>query len=153
MAVQVIMADLAQLEAVAELFDQYRVFYKQNSDLNLARDFIAERMRLQQSVIFVALSAEGRALGFTQLYPSFSSTNAARIWILNDLFVTPAARGQGIAPQLMNAAKQHALATQAVALELATATDNHRAQALYQSLAYQVDREFIHYHLPLEPVQ
>ncbi len=82
-------ATIGDLELLVPLFDAYRQFYRKASDMALARQFLLERFQHNQSVIFLALQQDGAALGFTQLYPSFSSTAAARIFILNDLFVVP----------------------------------------------------------------
>ncbi|UPW19014.1 GNAT family N-acetyltransferase [Agarivorans sp. TSD2052] len=149
MSVNIIKAGLMHLDTVAELFNQYRIFYQQADDLSLATAFIEQRMQGQQSTILIALSdyQQQQALGFIQLYPSFSSTRAKPILILNDLYVREAARGQGVARSLMNAAKQYALDLDAIALELATAVDNHPAQALYEGLGYKKDLEFYHYEL------
>jgi GNAT superfamily N-acetyltransferase len=104
---------------------------------------------LNESVIFVAQNQQGQAIGFTQLYPAFSSVSARRIWILNDLFVTPGARGNGVARQLLDMAKNHAVATGAKRLALSTARDNP-AQKLYESVGYERDNLFYHYSLTLD---
>lgn len=139
---------MADIDVVVPLFDGYRQFYGQPSDAALARAFVAERMALLESVIFLAQSESGAALGFTQLYPSFSSVSARRIWVLNDLFVSSAARGQGVGSALLNAAKTHALATGAKRLILSTAHDNP-AQKLYEAHGYERDNSFYHYSLEL----
>src|SRR5699024_1959233 len=82
-------AGLDELEPVASLFDAYRVFYGQPGNPVLARAFVRERMRCGESVIFLACRPDAAAIGFTQLYPSFSSISASRAFILNDLFVVP----------------------------------------------------------------
>jgi len=96
-------ATLDDVERLAPPFDAYRVFYQQCSDLNLAQQFLRERLALGESVILLAESA-GEAVGFIQLYPSFCSIAAARVWVLYDLFVSEAARGQGISRLLMDKA-------------------------------------------------
>src|ERR1051325_5098276 len=92
------------LDLLVPLFDAYRVFYEQPSDLNIARTFLKERLQLRESVILLAFSISGEGLGFVQLYPFFSSVSAKRIWVLNDLFVTEKARGTGLSRVLMDAA-------------------------------------------------
>ena len=89
------------------------------------------------------------ALGFVQLYPSFSSVAARRIWILNDLYVVPGARKQGIGRALLDAAAQHGLSTGARRLVLSTATTNRAAQALYESYGFLRDEQFLTYQLEL----
>ncbi|WP_233575532.1 GNAT family N-acetyltransferase [Noviherbaspirillum saxi] len=140
---------LADLETIVPLFDGYRCFYGKTTDPAAARTFIAERLALNESVIFIAQDHEGKALGFTQLYPSFSSVSARRIWILNDLFVAATARGRGVGKMLLDAAREHAVRTGAKRLALSTAHDNP-AQKLYESQGYVRDRKFFHYELELE---
>ena len=131
---------------VAPLFDQYRVFYRQPSDPPLAQAFIAERVANRESVIFLALR-DGEPLGFTQLYPSFSSVSARRTWILNDLYVAPSCRGQGVGSALLERARAHAQATGAKGLGLQTAVDNLNAQRLYEALGYRRSEGFYSYFL------
>jgi ribosomal protein S18 acetylase RimI-like enzyme len=145
-------AGAADVDLLAPLFDAYRQFYQQPSDLALARRFLAERLERNESVIFLALVRNGHAPtpgGFTQLYPIFSSVRCRRTWLLNDLFVAPAFRQAGVGRQLMEAARRHGRETGAGQIELTTAHSNTAAQALYESLGYELDREFRHYELDL----
>ncbi|HET8555377.1 MAG TPA: GNAT family N-acetyltransferase [Rhodanobacteraceae bacterium] len=142
-------ASLDDIDDLAPLFDAYRVFYRQTSDLVLARRFLLQRMNLRESVIFLARDADTTdALGFVQLYPGFSSVSAGRIWILNDLFVKPDARGHGIGRALMQRAREHGEATGVLRLTLSTAEDNHAAQQLYESEGWQRDGDR-YYQLPI----
>ena len=146
-------ATIADLESIVPLFNEYRRFYGQPSSLRRARTFLAERMARCESVILVAtgtLAGSGRqdaALGFVQLYPVFSSVSTGRVWILNDLFVPPAARGRGVATALMRSARRFARRTGAVRIELATAHDNSNARRLYAALGYREDTTFVRYDL------
>jgi len=72
------------LDSLAELFDLYRVFYQQQSNINGAKEFIKDRLSNEESVIFLAFD-ENNPVGFVQLYPSFSSVSMKRTWVLNDL--------------------------------------------------------------------
>ena|SRR5437868_3338330 len=146
---KIIQADSAHLELVVPLFDRYRQFYKQPSNTAAARRFLGERLSQGQSVIFLALESDHAAIGFTQLYPSFSSTSMKRLWILNDLYVIPAQRKNGVARALMERAHQLAFETHAEGLTLETATDNFAAQALYESLGYKRDEAFYRYNLAM----
>lgn len=110
---EVFQARLEHLEAVSQLFDQYRVFYKSPSDLKTARKFLQERFQKGDSIIFVA-GNNGHIVGFTQLYPSFSSVSMKRIWILNDLFVEQTCRNQGVAKLLLSAAEEFARQTETI---------------------------------------
>jgi len=145
----IIRADPSHVEMAAPLFDAYRQFYKQPPDLAQARQYLLDRLTRNESVIFLAV--EGRAsLGFTQLYPSFSSLALKRLWILYDLFVAPAARRRGIAKALLERARQLAVETGATGLMLETAVNNLPAQSLYDQLGWQRDPGFYVYYLPLE---
>ncbi|MGD1908954.1 MAG: GNAT family N-acetyltransferase [Leptolyngbyaceae cyanobacterium] len=144
----IFLATSDHLGDVAPLFDQYRVFYGQSSDFPGAQKFIAARLQHQDSTIFLAMDA-GKAVGFTQLYPCLSSVSMGRIWILNDLFVAPTHRRQGIAKQLMQRAAAYGRETGALRLSLSTQITNSAAQALYRSLGYEEDTEFKHFDLAL----
>lgn len=143
-------AGTADLDDLAPLFDGYRVFYRQPSDIAGARAFVAERMAQKEAVVFVARDDAGAAVGFVQLYPSFSSVAMRPIWILNDLFVTPAARRSGAGAALMAAARGFATAQGAKRLELTTERGNLTAQALYERSGYRRDDSFFRFTLPLE---
>lgn len=144
-------ASTSDIDLIAPLFDAYRVFYQQPSDLPLAKTFLRERLERQESILFFAIHENKQCLGFVQLYPSFSSVSAKRLWILNDLFVTEASRRTGVARLLMNRARQFAIDTQAKGLFLETAHDNIKGQALYESLGYKKNSEF-YYFLDLQDV-
>ena len=139
-------AGLADLDRLAPLFDAYRQFYKQAADLKGARSFLEARLAKNESVIFLALN-EQEGVGFVQLYPLFSSVQMRRVWLLNDLYVTPEARRTGVGHRLMERAREFALETGAAHLELATARDNRAAQSVYVDLGYTLDTAFDHYAL------
>lgn len=141
-------AVLSDLDALVPLFDSYRQFYGRPSDAAAARGFLQDRLQHGESVLFLASEAD-TPLGFTQLYPSFSSVSLARIFILNDLFVAPAGRRQGIATRLLAAAADYARSVNAIRLSLSTEITNQTAQALYQSAGWQLDEQFLVYHLTL----
>lgn len=139
---------LTHLDVVARLFDHYRGFYGQPSDPVLARDFIRERMERDESVILLAW-VDDAAVGFTQLYPAFSSVSASRVWILNDLLVLPEARRKGVARALLSAAADFARADGALRLELETDHDNATAQALYRAMGWVPYDGTLRFRLPL----
>lgn len=149
MKITIIEASLNELIEIAPLFNEYRQFYQQADDLSLAVNFIRQRLEHHQSVILLARTAAGKPVGFTQLYPSFSSVSAQPIWILNDLYVSDNCRGLGVGKALLNQAKQHALNTKAMGISLQTSSDNLQAQSLYESLGYQQKHDFYHYFLNL----
>lgn len=149
MPVQVRQATVHDLDTLVPLFDGYRQFYGKPSDPEGARAFLAARFSHHQSVILLALGSDGTGLGFTQLYPLFSSVRMVRAYLLNDMFVSPQARRQGVAAALLREAESHARALGAASLSLSTALDNAPAQALYESMGWQRDRQFCEYTLTL----
>ena len=88
------------IDKLSVLFDKYRIFYKQSSDIDNAKSFLKKRMKRMESVIFVAEERE-ELIGFTQLFPIFSSVSMKRTWLLNDLYVNEKARGMGTASKML----------------------------------------------------
>lgn len=142
-------ATIHDLELIAPLFDAYRQFYGQPADLDRARQFLAQRFQHHESVVLLALDGQQRAVGFTQLYPLFSSVRTARTYLLNDLYVAPEARRNGVAAALLDAAAAHGRAMGVAGLSLSTAHDNHAAQRLYESKGWVMDQAFREYSLAL----
>ncbi|HVP27873.1 MAG TPA: GNAT family N-acetyltransferase [Myxococcota bacterium] len=137
-----------EVELVVPLFDAYRQFYEQPSDPTGGRSFLFARVAREESVIFLARDEDGRARGFVQLYPTFSSVSLGARWILNDLYVSPEARRSGVGSALLQKAADHARHAGANALVLATAEDNLPAQRLYEARGWKRDG-FFHYVLAL----
>ncbi len=136
-------AQAEDVALVAPLFHAYRSFYQRDGDQERAHNFIASRLQQQDSVLFLAVNDAGEALGFTQLFPTFSSVSAKAGWILNDLYVLASARGQGVARALLHQAIDHGKASGAAWLTLQTARDNLQAQALYRSMGFQLDEKYL----------
>ena len=142
-------ASVEDIDQIAPLFDEYRQFYGKLSDLVAARSFLLERFKNCQSVIFLANADTGGPLGFTQLFPSFSSVSMAQTFILNDLFVATGARRSGVASMLLDAATKYARTVGAIRITLTTAIDNDSAKALYFSHGWNQDEAFHVLHLGL----
>lgn len=141
-------ATLGDLDVLVPLFDAYRQFYRQPSDPDRAREFLRARFDHNESVIFLAFM-DGIARGFTQLYPSFTSTGLARTFVLNDLFVAPEARRAGVGIALLAAAADYGRSVGAVRLSLSTEHTNYAAQGLYESEGWLRDSVFCAFQLPL----
>ena len=137
-------ATITDLAVAAILFNDYRIFYKKQPDLAGARQFLEERMRNKESVIFLAMADEVPC-GYMQFYPLFSSTNLRRLWLLNDLYVKEGYRQLGIARLLLKKAKEFAIETQSAGFFLETAVDNMPANSLYKSAGLSLD-EAHHYY-------
>lgn len=141
-AVHVRHATLADVPALAPLFDAYRQFYEQPTDLALAERFLTERLERGEAMVLIAETGEGaarQAVGFCQCYPCFCSILARPIFVLYDLFVAPSARGLGAARALMLRAEDEARLQGKARLDLTTAHTNLPAQKLYESLGWELD--------------
>ena len=139
-----IRANKTHLSELVQLFDAYRIFYKETSDLSGAERFLSDRFEYEDSVIFVAIDEEDSLVGFTQLYPVFSSVSMQRLYILNDLYVSNKVRGRGIGNSLLDKAKEFVSSVGAKGMTLETAIDNP-AQHLYERNGWKKDEAFFHY--------
>lgn len=145
---EIIKATLNELDIISNLFDLYRQFYNQQSDIAAARIFLSERINKNESVIFLAVVEKiNIGIGFVQLYPSFSSVSMKRSLILNDLFVHENFREQGIAKALIERAISYAIETKANGLALETQISNVSAQRLYDKKGFKKDDEHYYYYL------
>lgn len=142
-------ATTADLDDLVPLFAAYLSFYKVDKSTREVREFLAARLERSDSTIFIARSEEGAAQGFVQLYPLYASLALRPSLLLSDLYVADHARRQGIGEQLLEAARQHALATGACGLQLETARTNLAAQSLYERLGYVRDEVYLTYWLDL----
>jgi GNAT superfamily N-acetyltransferase len=136
-------AVLADVEALSVLFDAYRQFYGREGNLAAAKKFLLERFNHGESVLFIAHDGAD-AVGFTQLYPSFSSVSLARIFILNDLYVSEPGRRKGVGSKLLSAAADFAKSVGAIRVALSTGNTNTGAQALYESEGWERDDDFFY---------
>ena len=136
---KIIKAELNHLDDLTFLFDSYRQFYRQNSDLKRAKLFLQKRIEKQESIIYIAF-IENVAVGFTQLYPLFSSVSMERIELLNDLYIHPNYRNKGIGEALIPKAKDYCKETNSKGLAIQTETTN-RAQHLYTRLGFEKDAD------------
>lgn len=128
-------ATISDSDQLSILFAQYRVFYKQPFAPGEAKQFLEERFSTEESIIFIAVE-NGESVGFTQLYPSFSSVGLKKIWILNDLFVFTDHRQKGIAQALINHVIEYSKTTGRNKVVLSTAYYNVNAQKLYEKLGF-----------------
>jgi GNAT superfamily N-acetyltransferase len=141
-------ATVLDIDLLVPLFDGYRQFYRQPSEPERIRRFLLDRFEHHQSVIFLAVQ-EGAGIGFAQMYPSFSSGALARIYVLNDLFVDPGVRRNGIGAALLEVAADYGRRIGALRLVLSTEVTNTAAQALYEKLGWDRNTDFYSYHLVL----
>lgn len=145
----IIRCEERHIDKLVPLFDAYRMFYHQSSDESAAKIFLSARIRNGESVVFIALDAKENVVGFTQLYPLFSSVSMQPVWLLNDLYVRQTARRSGVGEALMEKARHFAVETGVKGIELETGVENVQAQALYEKLGYQRNTDTYRYFLPV----
>ena len=131
-------ATLSDLDQLVELFEAYRIWYRQEADSARATEFLNERLTKEDAIIYIAVH-EGSAVGFTQLYPSFSSTRMARLWVLNDLYVSEKYRGQQISKKLIAAAKDTCRETNGCGILLETEKNNSIGNNLYPKTGFHLE--------------
>ena len=112
----------------------------------MAKKFLSDRIVSEESTILLA-RINDKCAGFVQLYPFFSSVNASRLLVLNDLYVDPTHRRMGVAKELMESAVLVARETNCKGLILETTDDNTKAQSLYAKLGWAEESGVKHYFL------
>lgn len=136
---------ISHLQTIVPVFDAYRVWYRQPSDLTNARIFLSDRLRNKESIIYGAFDSDDQIVGFTQLYPLFSSTRMGKLWLLNDLFVLPEYRGQGISLLLIDRVKALVSETNAIGILLETEKSNQIGNQLYPRAGFLLEDETHYY--------
>ncbi len=131
-------ATVADLEQLVPLYEQYRSFYDLANDTKAVADFLGTRLRNQDTTLFVSRDTKsGAIMGFVQLFHSFSIYELSAYFILNDVFVVPAFRKQGVGSALLEVAKQHCLDAGGRGLLLETGIENYNAQSLYLKAGFK----------------
>jgi len=126
------------IEALANLFDAYRVFYRKASNVTDAKSFLSDRFTNNDSKIYVCENDDKELLGFVQLYPLFSSTRMKKYWLLNDLYVDTKYRGQGISVKLIERAKVLVKKSNACGMYLETEKNNVIGNKLYPKMGFEL---------------
>jgi GNAT superfamily N-acetyltransferase len=127
--------------------DFYEVAPSDEALLAMSRTLIADPAR--EGMQLLARDARGTAIGFATIFWSWSTVSAARIGVMNDLFVAQGARGTGVADELIAACRDRCRRHGAARLTWQTALDNHRAQAVYERVGGQRS-QWLDYELPVE---
>ena len=144
---KILKATKEHVPEIAKLFDLYRQLYECEPNIELAKAYISERIEKEESTIFLA-DENGITSGFVQMYPSFCSVDAVKIYILYDLYVDASDRNSGIGALLMSRAAEYAREQGASRIDLMTAFNNKPGQHLYEKLGYKrVSEDFYTYSL------
>ena len=120
------------LAAIVNMIKKYRKFYKvENQNEEEIEQFVKTRLKNAQSKIFLATDETDKVVGFTQLYPSYSTVSLKPQWILNDFFVEVAYRHKGYGQALMSFVKEY-FRDMAKGFILVTDIDNFTAKSFYE---------------------
>ncbi|MFT4831141.1 MAG: N-acetylglutamate synthase-like GNAT family acetyltransferase [Psychroserpens sp.] len=138
-------AEIKDLDELSALFDAYRVFYRKETDIASAKNFLVERILKNDSEIFVSENSEHQLVGFVQLYPLFSSVRMKKLWILNDLFVNYDSRKKGISLGLIDKAKELVEKSDACGMFLETEKSNLVGNNLYPKAGFEFNQDSNYY--------
>lgn len=123
------------LDEILPLIKSYQEFYKAVPISDATnKQFFSQFNEKNSSGCQFLYRKDDKVVGFATVYFTFNTNVAAKVAILNDLYVTPEARGQQVARQLIEHCREFAQANGAVRLQWVTAPDNLAAQKLYDSL-------------------
>ena len=141
----------ADLEDLLPLLRGYCDFYEvapsDDALLAISRALIADPER--EGMQLIGREPDGKAVGFATIYWTWQTLNAARLGVMNDLFVAEEARGTGLADRLIEACRERSATHGARELAWQTAKDNHRAQKVYDRIGGSKS-EWLDYSLPVE---
>ncbi|MET9604027.1 GNAT family N-acetyltransferase [Streptomyces sp. NPDC006512] len=137
----------ADLDIAAELFRGYLDFYEVPAeDPDGPRQFLAERIAKDESLVLLAEVPGVGTVGFAQVYRAFSSLTLSTAWILNDLYVAPSGRRTGAGRALLREVLRRAKEAGVAGVQLETAYDNHVAQGLYESEGFVREEFHVYFH-------
>ncbi len=139
------------LQNAIVIFDLYRQFYGNQTDLKLAENFLKDRLKSRDSLFLLAQESETSvAAGFIQVYPTWSSISVSRTWLLNDLYVAQDFRRHGVAKQLLDAVQNQAKLEDIKMIRISTEHTNEGAKRLYEEYGFEPDNRFKHYSLAIQ---
>jgi GNAT superfamily N-acetyltransferase len=140
--------DLTELLPLMRSYcDFYEVAPSDGDLLALSRALILDPER--EGFQLLARGDGGRPIGFATVYWLWSTSSAARVGLMNDLFVAPEARGGGVADELIRECARRVGERGAKELVWQTAHDNGRAQAVYDRVGAKRDDRWVDYSLDL----
>jgi GNAT superfamily N-acetyltransferase len=144
-------ADVPELLPLVRAYcDFYQVTPSDQELLALSRALLADPKR--EGLQLLARDDAGRAVGFATLYWTWQTLAAARVGVMNDLYVAAEARGLGVAEGLIAACRERCREHGATRLVWQTAVDNHRAQAVYARVGATRDERWLDYELLVQPL-
>jgi GNAT superfamily N-acetyltransferase len=139
-----------EIEALAEIFDQYRAHYSEDSNTSRSACWLDENLSTGRLRAFVA-EDNGGLVGFAISMEVPASLQLAHVWQIRDLFVLPTHRRLGVGRALLASVRAAAIASGALRLVLQTEDDNDPALRLYADSDYTLIKGYCSLMLPLGP--
>jgi GNAT superfamily N-acetyltransferase len=139
-----------EVEALAEIFDQYRAHYGEPSDVLRSTSWLDENLSTGRLRGFVA-EGSARVVGFAITMDVPASLRLAHFWQIRDLFVLPTHRRLGVGRALLASVRAAAIASNALRLVVQTEDDNDSALRLYSDSGYALVKGYCSLLLPLVP--
>ncbi|MYT21748.1 GNAT family N-acetyltransferase [Streptomyces sp. SID7760] len=137
----------SDLDVAGGLFRSYLDFYEVKvEDPDAPREYLAQRLRGEESLVLLADVPGAGTVGFAQVYRTFSSLALRPMWILSDLYVDPSGRRSGAGRALLREVLRRAREAGVCGVQLETAYDNHVAQALYEAEGFERDPFHVYFH-------
>ncbi|PNZ39544.1 GNAT family N-acetyltransferase [Mammaliicoccus vitulinus] len=137
-----------EVNKIIPIFNEYRVYFGEQSDIDAAERFLYENLSSDNAVIFIAEDNDD-VIGFIQLYTMLSSMKMSELLIINDLYLTAKARGQRIGEKLMHQVFKYGKENGYETIYLETEKSNIGGNRLYTKLGMQIDDEHNYYSKPL----
>ena len=139
-----------EIEALAEIFDQYRAHYGEAADAFQSASWLDENLRRSHLRAFVA-EDDARFVGFAITMDVPASLRLAHFWQIRDLFVLPTHRRLGVGRALLASVRAAAIQSNALRLVVQTEDENDPALDLYADSGYARINGYCSLMLPLGP--
>ena len=114
--IKIFKAEQWNLDILLPLFEEYRLSHGMAENPERTLTFLTNRIRFSESIFFLALDEDKKAVGFIQLYPRLSSLQLQRYWQLTDIFVRNISHKNDVYTALISKAKEFVSYTQSTRL-------------------------------------
>ncbi|WP_314187154.1 GNAT family N-acetyltransferase [Aggregatibacter kilianii] len=123
--IKIFKAEQWNLDILLPLFEEYRLSHGMAENPERTLTFLTNRIRFSESIFFLALDEDKKAVGFIQLYPRLSSLQLQRYWQLTDIFVRNISHKNDVYTALIAKAKEFVSYTQSTRLTVEQDIQRH----------------------------
>ena len=123
--IKIFKAEQWNLDILLPLFEEYRLAHGMVENPERTLTFLTNRIRFSESIFFLALDEDKKAVGFIQLYPRLSSLQLQRYWQLTDIFVRNISHKNDVYTALIAKAKEFVSYTQSTRLTVEQDIQRH----------------------------